>query len=127
MKQHDNKPVPTDVAGGLVEALRVANKRYTELQTFIDECDMIIVDCQHYLELYDLNASEQMKITGIIRETLRNKRCAQDERSLISGAKKTIKDVNAKDGYQHQLARITGERSYKPKIMTLAQAVDLKA
>lgn len=117
-------------SSNLLKILNEARSKPDELTNVIRECDDIINDCHHYLEMYVLKAPQQQKITNVLRETLRKKRKAQDERVLIGTALAEIdgKPHRERDrSFEFHYDRIINDnRSYRPKRISLEQILGIE-
>lgn len=125
-----NKPsLDLTFSGDLLSTLSEARRQKDITWAAIQECEEIIQDCMHYLELYSLPGGKQLKITKVLREALRRKRKMQDEHVLICAALGDIdnpgKKRNPKETYGYHIGRITGTRNYRPRRVTLNEILEI--
>lgn len=128
MEQRKAKPVSPKFGFDLITAYRGARVHIDRLNSYIGDCEDIISDCEHYLELFPLNATEQIRVTGVLREAMRNKRNAQDERQLTTSALREINNTHSCDAlsFDQHYARVTGTRGYNHKAVTLEQCLEVR-
>lgn len=108
---------------------KALNARHDELNLKIPECEDIIDDILHYMELRALTGGQAGRLTKVLRQTLKTKRSLQDERSLVLGAicdlRGPSEDPRYKDGsYAYHLNRVNNNRRYRPKRVTLEQLLN---
>ena len=101
------------------------------LRQLIDTAEEEVSDILHYTELYSMSAGKAAKMNKRLRQTLRQKRMHQDELALLLGAYHDVKGTEtsnpnyANGSYTYHKERLSKTRSYHPKKITLAQALDL--
>ncbi|CAL9974995.1 hypothetical protein VPHD148_0183 [Vibrio phage D148] len=117
-------------SGDLLATLSEARNQKNVTFNAIRECEEIIQDCMHYLELYSLPGGKMLAVTKVLREALRRKRQMQDEHVLICAAlgdiDSGIAPRNYKETYEYHEERITGERSYRPRQVTLNEILGIE-
>lgn len=129
MKRHEPK-LDLTYSGDLLNTLAEARLKRNETYSAIGECQEIINDCLHYLELYSLPGGKQLKVTKVLREALRKKRQMQDEHVLICAALGDIdnggKKRDHKETYKYHEGRVQGSRSYRPRQVSLEEILGIE-